>query len=61
MSKISSPISFKDILNKLKEKYTEIFSDYPNNIDYYTSLFVTENMKKYLELIVLERYHIDYQ
>ncbi|MDY5246170.1 MAG: hypothetical protein SPJ50_00955 [Ligilactobacillus salivarius] len=47
--KISSPISFKDILNKLKrKKYTEIFSDYPNNIDYYTSLFVTENMEKVL-------------
>ncbi len=47
--KISSPISFKDILNKLKrKKYTEIFSDYPNNIDYYTSLFATENMKKVL-------------
>lgn len=47
--KINSPISLKDILNKLKrKKYTEIFSDYPNNIDYYTSLFATENMKKTL-------------
>ena len=47
--KINSPISFKNILDKLKsKKYTETFSNYPNNIDYYTSLFATENMKKVL-------------
>lgn len=47
--KINSPISLKDILDKLKsKKYTETFSNYPNNIDYYTSLFATENMKKTL-------------
>ncbi|MDM8224424.1 hypothetical protein QUW22_09625, partial [Ligilactobacillus salivarius] len=40
---------FKNILDKLKsKKYTETFSNYPNNIDYYTSLFATENMKKVL-------------
>ena len=47
--KINSPIPFKNILDKLKsKKYTETFSNYPNNIDYYTSLFATENMKKVL-------------
>ena len=47
--KINSPIPFKNILDKLKsKKYTETFSNYPNNIDYYTSLFATENMKKTL-------------
>lgn len=47
--KINSPIPFKNIFDKLKsKKYTETFSNYPNNIDYYTSLFATENMKKVL-------------